>query len=93
MRKATLRKKEIPGLMKQTGMGRIQGGSILAGRRLLDIKEASHYIGLRADTVYRMVSHRRIPFVKVGRRTMFDVQLLNGWLAENTVLPIPRKVA
>jgi excisionase family DNA binding protein len=64
-----------------------------AGRRLLDIKEASLYIGLQVDTIYRMVSQRRIPFVKVGRRTMFDVRLLDDWLAKNTVMPIPPKVA
>lgn len=71
----------------------IQGGALGGERRLMDIKEASHYIGLQVDTVYRMVSHRRIPFVKVGRRTLFDVRLLDNWLAEHTVLPLPRKVA
>ena len=71
----------------------IQGGTLGGERRLMDIKEASHYIGLQVDTVYRMVSHRRIPFVKVGRRTLFDVQLLDNWLAEHTMLPLPRKVA
>jgi excisionase family DNA binding protein len=55
----------------------------------MDITEASRYIGLQVDTIYRMVSHRRIPFVKVGRRTMFDLQLLDDWLAQHTVLPTP----
>lgn len=63
------------------------------GRRLFDIKEASDYIGLQVDTVYRMVSQRRIPFVKVGRRTMFNVRLLDDWLDENTVLPLFQKAA
>ena len=51
------------------------------------------YIRLEVDTIYHMVSQRRIPFVKVGRRTMFDVQLLDDWLDRHTVLPTPRKVA
>jgi excisionase family DNA binding protein len=63
------------------------------GRRLLGIKEASLYIGLQVDTIYRMVSQRRIPFIKVGRRTMFDVRLLDDWLAKHTVMPTPPKVA
>jgi excisionase family DNA binding protein len=63
------------------------------GRRLLDIKETSVYLGIQVDTVYRMVSERRIPFVKVGRRTMVDLRLIDEWLARNTVMPMPRKVA
>lgn len=60
-------------------------------RRLLSIGQASEYLGLQVDTIYRMVSQRRIPFVKVGRRTMFDVRLLDDWLEKHTVLP--QKVA
>lgn len=71
----------------------VQGSTLFPGRRLISIKEASLYIGLQVDTVYRMVSQRRIPFVKVGSRTMFNVRLLDDWLAEHTVLPLPRKVA
>ena len=59
----------------------------------MDINETSLYIRLKVDTIYRMVSQRRIPFVKVGRRTMFNVRLLDDWLAENTVMPLVQKVA
>ncbi len=60
-------------------------------RRLISVQEASDYIGLSPDTVYTMVSKRRIPFVKVGRRTMFDVGLLQDWLKLHTVMPMPPK--
>lgn len=70
-----------------------QGEMVSVTPRLIDIAEASRYIGLQVDTIYRMVSQRRIPFVKVGRRTLFDVRLLNDWLDRHTVLPIPPKVA
>ena len=70
-----------------------QGEEVSVPRRLMDITEASLYIGLNVDTIYRMVSQRRIPFVKVGRRTMFDVHLLDEWLADHTVMPLPPKVA
>jgi excisionase family DNA binding protein len=68
-------------------------GESNAGRRLLDIKETSAYLGIQIDTIYRMVSERRIPFVKVGRRTMFDLRLIDDWLSKHTVMPMPRKVA
>jgi len=70
-----------------------QGHEVSVPRRLMDITEASLYIGLQVDTIYRMVSQRRIPFVKVGRRTMFDVHLLDDWLDSHTVLPIPQREA
>jgi len=73
--------------------GVMEGGTVSGRRRLIDIKEASLYIGLQVDTIYHMVSQRRIPFVKVGRRTKFDVRLLDEWLERHTVLPTPQKVA
>lgn len=78
--------------MKQTcHKGLMEGGDVTGRRRLIDIKEASLYIGLQVDTIYHMVSQRRIPFVKVGRRTMFDVRLLDEWLEKHTVLPSPER--
>ena len=68
-----------------------QGDERSGPRRLIDIKEASGYLGLQVDTLYRMVSERRIPYIKVGRRTKFDVQLLDTWLEKHTVMPLPPK--
>jgi excisionase family DNA binding protein len=62
-------------------------------QRLLSVKEAGIYTGLSTHTLYTMVSQRRIPYIKVGRLTKFDVELLNAWLKQNTVMPIPRKIA
>lgn len=36
--------------------------------RWIDIRQASTYTGLAISTLYTMVSQRRIPFVKMGRR-------------------------
>ncbi len=60
-------------------------------RRLISVQEAADYIGLSPDTVYTMVSEQRIPYVKVGRRTMFDVGHLDDWLKEHTVMPMPSR--
>ena len=60
-------------------------------QRLLSIKEAANYMGLSPHTLYTMVSQRRIPYVKVGRLTKFDVGLLDAWLKQHTVMPIPAK--
>jgi excisionase family DNA binding protein len=59
--------------------------------QLLDIKEAATYVGLSVHTLYTMVSQRRIPYVKVGRLTKFDIGLLDAWIKQNTVMPMPSK--
>jgi len=61
-------------------------------RRFLSIEETAQYTGLSVNTLYKMVSHRRIPFVKMGRCTKFDVVLLDAWIKQNTVMPILLKV-
>jgi excisionase family DNA binding protein len=61
-------------------------------QRLMSVKEAAAYTGLSPYTIYTMVSQRRIPYVKVGRLTKFDVGLLDAWIKQNTVMPMPPKV-
>lgn len=60
-------------------------------QRLLSVREVANYTGLSPHTLYTMVSQRRIPYVKVGRLTKFDVVLLDAWLKQHTVMPIPSK--
>ena len=56
-------------------------------RRLFSIQEVSEYTGLSVHTLYTMVSQRRIPFVKVGRLTKFDLRLMDEWIEKHTVMP------
>ena len=58
---------------------------------LVDIHEVAQYLGISPETLYKMVSQRRIPYVKVGRLVKFDVRLLDEWIKKNTVMPMPPK--
>lgn len=49
-------------------------------KRLLDIKEASEYLGFAVHTIYGWTSQRRIPFVKIGGRLRFDKRKLDKWI-------------
>jgi excisionase family DNA binding protein len=60
-------------------------------RRLLSIDETSKYLGLAPTTLYKMVNQRRIPYVKVGRLLRFDSRLIDDWLTEHTVMPMPER--
>lgn len=59
--------------------------------RLIDIKAAAQYTGRSAHTIYAMVSPRGIPYVKLGRLVKFDVALLDAWIKQNTVMPMPSR--
>jgi len=52
-------------------------------RRLIDVKEAAKLLNISVHTVYSWVSQRRIPFVKLGRRTEFDIKDLEDWIEKN----------
>ena len=54
-------------------------------KRLLNIKEASEYLGVKENTLYCWVSQKKIPYVKLGRRTLFDIEDLNKFIEENKI--------
>jgi excisionase family DNA binding protein len=54
-------------------------------RRLLNVEELSELTGLSKNTIYCWVSQRRIPFVKCGRLTKFDLEKIEKWIEEHTV--------
>ena len=60
------------------------------GLRLLTAAEASEVLRIPRSTVYELTRSRRIPFVKVGRRTLFDAEVLAQWIRDQTVLPRAR---
>ena len=61
--------------------------------RLVDIRVLASYLDVAPDTIYTMVSQRRIPYVKVGRLLKFDLKAIDAWIARNSVMPMPPKVS
>ena len=57
--------------------------------RLVSIKEAAAYTSLSPHTLYAMVSQHRIPFMKMGRLVKFDLETLDRWIKQHTVMPMP----
>jgi excisionase family DNA binding protein len=56
-------------------------------QRLVGITDIAQYVGLSKHTVYTMVSQRRIPFVKIGRLTRFDLRSVDSWIKQHSVHP------
>ena len=59
--------------------------------RLLDIEAVASWLGISPHTLYKMVSQRRIPYVKVGSRVKFDPLKLEDWIKQQTVMPMPER--
>lgn len=51
--------------------------------RLINIKEASEFLGVSKYTLYGWVSARRIPFHKAGSLLKFAPSELLGWTKNN----------
>ena len=54
-------------------------------KRLLNITEAAKYMGLSKNTLYSWVCQRKIPFVKCGRLTKFDIRDMDKWIEAKKV--------
>jgi len=54
-------------------------------RRLITAKEAGQYLSLSTDTIYRMASLKKLPYLKIGDRVLFDVQALDRWIEKNMI--------
>ncbi len=61
----------------------------MALARLLTIEEVAEILRLAKPTLYRFVSLRKIPFVKIGGRVLFDSEKLSSWIAARAVDPEP----
>jgi len=54
-------------------------------RRLVTAKEASQYLSLSTDTIYRMASQRKLPYLRIGDRVLFDIKALDHWIDRHMV--------
>ena len=56
-----------------------------AKKRLVKIKELSEYLSTPVGAIYQRVSRRQIPFVKLGRSLLFDLEKIQEWIRQNSV--------
>jgi excisionase family DNA binding protein len=53
-------------------------------REVMDIRQASEYLGISGDTLYRYASEGIIPAFKLGNRWRFKRSLLDTWMVEQS---------
>ncbi|SRR6266404_1539450 len=49
-------------------------------REVMDVREASHYLGVSRETLYKYVYEDRIPAFKLGNRWKFKKTVLDRWM-------------
>ena len=49
-------------------------------KEVMTLREASQYLGISPDTLYKYLSEDRIPAFKLGNRWRFKKDLLDRWM-------------
>jgi excisionase family DNA binding protein len=53
---------------------------MVESREVMNLREASQYLGVSPDTLYRYISEDRIPAFKLGNRWKFKKTILDRWM-------------
>jgi excisionase family DNA binding protein len=59
-------------------------GNMADSREVMNIRQASHYLGVSPDTLYKYVGEQRIPAFKLGNRWRFKKSRLDQWMEEKS---------
>jgi excisionase family DNA binding protein len=53
-------------------------------REVMNIRQASQYLGVSPDTLYKYVNEQKIPAFKLGNRWRFKKSKLDQWMEEQS---------
>jgi len=53
-------------------------------KEVMTLREASEYLGVSPDTLYKYLSEDRIPAFKLGNRWRFKKDLLDRWMEKQS---------
>ena len=53
-------------------------------REVMNIRQASEYLGVSPDTLYKYVGENKIPAFKLGNRWRFKKSKLDQWMEEKS---------
>ena len=61
-------------------------------REVMNIRQASQYLGVSPDTLYKYVSEEQIPAFKLGNRWKFKKSILDSWMENKSLnCEVPRR--
>jgi excisionase family DNA binding protein len=54
-------------------------------REVMNIRQASQYLGVSTDTLYKYVYEEKIPAFKLGNRWKFKKTILDAWMEQKSM--------
>src|SRR5579871_79230 len=66
------------------GSGGTGKGNMGDSREVMNIRQASQYLGVSPDTLYKYVGEQKIPAFKLGNRWRFKKSRLDQWMEEKS---------
>jgi excisionase family DNA binding protein len=76
---------EMVAQAKQSNSGRANA-SMAESREVMNIRQASQYLGVSPDTLYKYVYEEKIPAFKLGNRWKFKKSKLDEWMEEKSTM-------
>jgi excisionase family DNA binding protein len=55
-------------------------------REVMNIRQASQYLGISPDTLYKYVTEEKIPAFKLGNRWKFKKTILDQWMEQKSAM-------
>ena len=74
-----------PGVRPKTHCGKV---CVMAtdSREVMNIRQASQYLGVSPDTLYKYVTEEKIPAFKLGNRWKFKKTILDQWMEQKSTI-------
>jgi excisionase family DNA binding protein len=72
------------GVRQQVDIGRVVGAGVAIlvneSREVMNVRQASQYLGISPDTLYRYITEGEIPAFKLGNRWKLRKTILDRWM-------------
>jgi len=62
-----------------------QVGRPIKPKKLLSVQEIAEYINTTPQYIYKMVHYTKIPHIKLGKKLLFELKVINEWLNKKRV--------
>ena len=56
--------------------------------KLLNIEEAAALLNISVKTIYGLTCAKKVPYIKIGARVLFDPDEIKAWIESQKVKPI-----
>ena len=67
------------------------GSTVIESREVMNIRQASQYLGISPDTLYRYITEGEIPAFKLGNRWKLRKTILDRWMERKMTLTAGRR--